>query len=35
VDLHVAGPYIPGTLLRVQVERLPGRIDREAKALWL
>lgn len=26
---------IPGTLLRVQVERLPGRIDREAKALWL
>ncbi len=26
---------IPGTLLRVQVERLPGRIDREARALWL
>jgi DDE superfamily endonuclease len=26
---------VPGTLLRVQVERLPGRIEREAKALWL
>jgi hypothetical protein len=26
---------IPGTLLRVQVERLPGRIDRQAKTLWL
>jgi hypothetical protein len=26
---------VPGTLLRVQVERLPGRIDREAKVLWL
>ena len=44
-DLHpLQGTYrdpdgamtiVPGTLLRVQVERLPGRIDREAKALWL
>lgn len=26
---------IPGTVLRVQVEHLPGRIDRAAKVLWL
>jgi len=26
---------VPGTLVRVQVERLPGRIEREAKTLWL
>lgn len=34
-DDNGALSIIPGTLLRVQVERLPGRIDREAKALWL
>jgi hypothetical protein len=26
---------VPGTLVRVQVEHLPGRIEREAKSLWL
>ncbi len=26
---------VPGTLVRVQVERLPGRVERQAKTLWL
>jgi hypothetical protein len=34
-DENGALSIVPGTVLRVQVEHLPGRIDRAAKALWL
>src|SRR5262249_39186509 len=34
-DENGALSIIPGTVLRVQVDHLPGRIDRVAKVLWL